>query len=367
MVVGGSPAALHEGPASVDSLRTADEEELWRVPPRGYLASLRLRLRRDWIAMAAAAILVLIAAACFLGAPIASRLLGHGPQQYFAYGASSELKPVSPWTWVPDQPNVDPTPSAHSERTLFILGGDGPLGRDEFLRLLYGGRTALEIALGATFFAISIGMLIGAAAGYFSGIIDTIASRLTEFVAAFPLLLLVIAIGFTVGARLNGVTLGIFPRGVLALIVVISSFTWPYPARIVRAQILDLRDREFVEAARMIGASDWRIIVRHLFPYVLGSLLAYAPLILASNMMLEAALSILNLGLQTDTPDWGNMLAQNWGTLIVNTATDGSDPNQATVWTQALPATALLITVLSFSLVGEALRQAANPGSSPVR
>jgi peptide/nickel transport system permease protein len=336
-------------------------------PAYGYWTSVWRQLRRRPLALAAAVFLAFTFLACFVGAPIAARLLGHGPLQYFAYGAEDGLKPVGPWSWVPDQSGVYPVPSARSERTLFLLGGDGSVGRDEFLRLLYGGRSALEVALGAALLALVIGVVVGAAAGFFGGVTDAVASRTSEFVSAFPLLLLVIAIGWTVGRRLNEVQLVIFPRGVLALIVVIGAFTWPYPARLVRAQVLALREREFVEAARMIGGGNWRIIRSHLLPYVLGTVLAYAPLIIATNVVLEAALSVLNLGLPSDTPDWGNMLSQNWGSLLVNTSTEGADPSRATVWTQAFPAGALLLTILAFSLIGETLREAADPASEGKR
>jgi peptide/nickel transport system permease protein len=170
----------------------------------------------------------------------------------------------------------------------------------------------------------------------------------------------------TIGLRLNDVRLGFLPKGVLAMVVVIGAFTWPYPARLVRAQVVGLRDREFVEAARMIGAGNWRIVRSHLLPHVVPTLIAYGTLILATNLVLEAALAVLNLGLQIDTPDWGNMLSQNFGSLIANTSTAGFDNPQQSVWTQVFPASAILLTVLSFTLLGEALREAVDPRSQGV-
>ena len=340
------------------------------VAARGYWSAVWSRLRRDRVALAAGVVLALVFLACFAGAPIASRLLGHGPNTPLFYGArfgAAATVPVPPWTWIPSQLSEYPTPTAHSPRTLYILGGDGPLGRDEFLRLLYGGRTSLEIAIGASLLAILIGTTVGMVAGFFGGLVDAFASRTTEFVAAFPFLLLVIGIGYTVGQHLNGIHYGMFPEGVLSLVIVIGAFTWPYPARIVRSQVISLRKQEFVDAARVCGASDRRIIVKHLLPHVAGTLIAYASLVFATNVVLEAALSILNVGLQPTTASWGTMLAQNWGTLLVNTQTFGVNPDQATVWTQVFPAAAVLVTVLSFSLFGEALREAIDPRSIGVR
>ena len=303
--------------------------------------------------------------ACFVGAPIAHWLLGHGPLQYFAYGTNARQKPVGPWTWVADQQSPIPLPTAHSPHTLFILGADGPLGRDEFLQLLYGGQTTLEIAIGATVISLAIALVIGTVGGFYGGLADAAATRATEFVAAFPLLLFVIAIGWTFAARLNAVTLGFLRPGVLSLIVVIGMFTWPYPARIIRSRVLQLKEQEFVEAARMIGARERRILRTHLLPHLGGTIAVYGSLILATNIVLEAALSMLNLGVQPDTPDWGAMLSQNFGTLLFRTQrtdlANGLDiPTQQSAWTQIVPVTAVLLTVVAFAVLGEAIRRASD-------
>lgn len=321
-------------------------------------------LRQDKATLLSFAFLVFLIGAAMFGGPIASRIVGHGPDRYFAYGASVNLKPVGPWTWIPDQSSPTPPPTEHTKKTLLVLGGDGPLGRDEFLRLLYGARTTIVIALGATFFACFLGVLIGCL-GFFSGAADVVGSRGSELVAAFPFLLLVTAIGWTIGARLNAVRLGFLPQGVISLIVIIGAFTWPYPARIVRSRILVLRESEFVEAARMVGSGPWRIFRVHVLPHVMATLLVYLSLIFAANVVLEAALSVLNLGLQANTPDWGTMLSQNWGTLIYNQANHFGEENQqlteTSFWTQALPAGAIFFTVVALCFVSEALRRLTNP------
>jgi ABC-type dipeptide/oligopeptide/nickel transport system permease subunit len=229
-----------------------------------FLTTVWRRLRADRLAFGAALLLALLVLACFVGAPLAARALGHGPDEYFpqatnfvASGSFSTLQPVGPWTWVQTQ-GAGGTGTVG--RTLFIFGADGPLGHDEFLRLLYGGRTTFEIAFGATALALLVGVIVGTAAGFFGGRTDLFASRMAELVAAFPLLLLVTAIGWTIGARLNNVQLGMFPRGVVSLIVILGAFTWPYPARIVRSQVVELREREFIDAATVMGSGQWLTI-----------------------------------------------------------------------------------------------------------
>lgn len=320
-------------------------------------------LRRDRVGLVAGGFLVFLVLACFAGGPIAHALLGHGPLQYFAYGTNARQKPVAPWTWVPAQASAYPTPTVHTTRTLFVLGADGPLGRDELLELLYGGQTTLEIAGGATLLALAVALVVGTIGGFYGGVVDAVSSRATDLVAAFPLLLFVIAMGWTVAARLNGITLGFLQPGVVSLVVVIGVFTWPYPARIIRSRVVALREQEFVEAARMIGARGTRIIRTHLLPHLAGTIAVYASLIFAANVVLEAALSMLNLGLQQDTPDWGSMLSQNYGTLLFRTQRTGQGldiPTQQSAWTQAIPAVALLLTVVAFAVLGESIRRAAD-------
>ncbi|MDP9261794.1 MAG: ABC transporter permease, partial [Actinomycetota bacterium] len=227
------------------------------VRARGYWEGVWLRFRRDKFAIGGGAYIVLLLIVGFIGAPIAAKILGHGPDDLFAGGVDSKtLLPVGPFTHVSNQPY--PGATGHFPHTFFILGGDSQLGRDEFLRLLYGTQTSLEVAVGATVVIMVVGVLLGALAGFYGGWADTVISRLTELVMAFPILLFVIALASTVGPRLNNITLGFLGHGVLTLVLVIGLFGWFYPARIVRAQVLSLREKEFVEAARMIGTNDWR-------------------------------------------------------------------------------------------------------------
>jgi ABC-type dipeptide/oligopeptide/nickel transport system permease subunit len=314
------------------------------VKARGYWEQVWIRFRRDKVAIASIFFIVFLVFAAFPGAFIAEKLLGHGPNQLFFDGVDERLVPVGPWSYV-----TDPTTG---EKTLLILGADGSLGRDEFLRLLYGGRVSLEVALFSTLGAMSIGVMLGAVAGYYRGATDTVISRVIEITMAFPALLFIIALASTVGDRLNNVTFGFLAPGVITLVLVFTIFGWFYPARIVRAQVLSLREKEFVEAARMIGASDSRIIRSHLLPHLVAPIIVYSTLIVAGYVLGEAGLSFLNLGIKLPTASWGNLLA---------TAPEyyTSQP-LLMLW----PGLAVLLTTLAFNLLGDGLRDAFDPRSS---
>jgi peptide/nickel transport system permease protein len=251
---------------------------------------------------------------------------------------------------------VGPLTTVHSfsrdEDIFFLLGASDTLGRDEFLRLLYGARVSLEVAIGATFLSMFIGVLLGAIAGYFRGGIDAIISRVTEIVMAFPLLLFVIALAATAGDRLADITFGIFQPGVIMLILIGGIFGWFYPARIVRAQVLSLREKEFVEAARMVGSSDWRIIRSHLLPHLVAPIIVYSTLIVAQFVLFEAGLSFLGLGIKLPTASWGNLLS---------TAPDFYTQQP---WLMVWPGLAVLLTTLAFNLLGDGLRDAFDPRST---
>ena len=315
------------------------------VRARGYWEQVWIRFRRDKVAITGGIFIIMLVFCAFVGAPIAAHFLGHGPNEQFFYGGVDQktFLPVGPWTWftAPD-----------GSHQLFILGSSDTTGRDEFLRLLYGARVSLEIACIATIVGMIIGVTLGATAGYFGGWIDTIISRLTELVMAFPLLLFAIALGSTIGPRLNSVTLGFLGNGVLSLVVVISVFSWFYPARIIRAQVLSLREKEFVEAARMVGASDLRIIKSHLLPHLVAPIIVYSTLVFAQNILFEAGLSYLGVGVQLPTASWGNLLA--------------SAPNfyLTQPWLMLWPGLIVLLTTLAFNLLGDGLRDAFDPRSS---
>jgi len=315
------------------------------VRARGYWEQVWLRFKRDKVAIAGGVYIVFVVLAGFIGAPIAARILGHGPGDLFANGLNEKLLPVGPLTHVP---YVDPQTGAHHV-TFFVLGGDSQLGRDEFMRLLYGTQVSLEVAVGATLLSIFAGVLMGSIAGYFGGWIDTIISRLTDITMAFPLLLFIIALASTAGPRLDGITLGIFDRGVITLVIVLGFFGWYYPARIVRAQVLSLREKEFVEAARMVGASDARIIRSHLLPHLVAPIIVLSTISVAQYILAEAGLSFLGVGIKEPVASWGSLLAQ------------GPNYYLTQPWLMVWPGLAVLFATLAFNLVGDGMRDAFDP------
>ncbi|HYZ76405.1 MAG TPA: ABC transporter permease [Gaiellaceae bacterium] len=322
------------------------------------------RFKRDRLALTSAIFLVFVIVGCFAGLPVAEHFLGHGPNDIFPLAADINGYPAGPWSHVPNSHGV-PVVTPETPRTLFILGADGQLGHDEFLRLLAGGQTSLEIGVGAALLAILIGVTVGLLAGYYGRVIDTVFSRTTEFVMGFPILLFVIALGRSIGDRFADVTLhGAFVHGVLALILAIGLFSWFYPARLVRAQVLALREQEFVEAARMVGASNFRILRKHLLPHVASSVIVYGTLVIAGSILLEAALAILNFGIDLPDASWGNMISLNYGTLLVPggvAGATGSTGIRASWLVPLWPSIALLLTVLAFALLGEGVRAALDP------
>ena len=318
------------------------------VRARGYWEQVWRRFRRDKLAVASGGLIIFILLAAVFGGPIAAYFLGHGPNDLFTNGVDPvTFLPVGPMTHV-----AYTDAQGHQQTTLLILGADSTLGRDEFLRLLYGARLSLQVALLATFFTVLLGVIAGAAAGYFGGWIDIVISRLTEIVMAFPVLLFIIALSGTVGPRLNNITLGIFNPGVVTLVVVLTVFSWFYIARIVRGLVLSLREKEFIEAARMVGSGHSRIIRSHLLPHLVAPIIVYSTLIIAQNVLAEAGLSFLGLGIPLPTASWGNLLS--------------SAPEYYTnqPWLMIWPGLSVLIVVLAFNLLGDGLRDAFDPRST---
>jgi peptide/nickel transport system permease protein len=322
-------------------------EQLEQVRARGYWELVWLRFRRDKVAIASGIMIIILILVAFVGAPVAQHYIGHGPNDIFVYDPVVEdlsLLPARPWTHFD---NI-----YTSEENVMVLGAANRLGQDEFLRLLYGARVSLEVAIFSTIGVMIIGVILGSIAGYFRGGVDTIISRVTEITMAFPVLLFVIALAATIGPRLNAITLGVFPEGVVTLVLIFTIFGWFYPARIMRAQVLSIREKEYIEAARMIGASDGRIIRSHVLPHLIAPMIVYSTLIVASYVLFEAGLSFLGIGIPLTVPNWGNLLS--------------SAPEYYTtrpllmVW----PGLAVLITTLCFNLLGDGLRDAFDPRSS---
>jgi len=316
------------------------------VKARGYWELVFIRFRRDKLAVVSFGFIVFLFAAAFGGAPLAAHLLGHGPTTQFGYGVKDFL-PVGPWSHISTADYVG-EPGVH-KHTLMILGASDQLGRDMFLRILYGAQVSLEVGIFATFGSVSLGVLMGLISGYFRGWVDTVISQMINVVMVFPYLLFVIALQIVAGNRLNAITLGFLPHGVFTLALIFSAFGWFYPARIMRGVVLSLREKEFVEAARMTGASDWRIMRSHLLPHLVAPIIVYSSILVAQNILGEAGLSFLGLGIDPSQASWGTLLS------------NAPQFYQTDVWILLFPGFAILFTTIAFNLLGDGLRDAFDP------
>jgi peptide/nickel transport system permease protein len=229
------------------------------------------------------------------------------------------------------------------------LFGVDERGRDVFTRVLYGTRVSLEASLIAMALTVIIGVTAGLITGYFRGRIDTLFSRVMDLFLAFPVLVLAVGLGV---ACADGCLGGVIQPGLPVVIFVITLTTWPYMARIVRGQVLSLREREFVEASRSLGASDTRIIVREILPNLVAPIIVYSTVLVPQNIIYEASLSFLGVGIDPSKPSWGAMIS------------DATSVFQDAWWFMVFPGLALLITVLAFNVVGDGLQDALNPRTS---
>jgi peptide/nickel transport system permease protein len=237
----------------------------------------------------------------------------------------------------------DPTAQHDIARTGYLsprpgnwLGTDR-FGRDVLSRIIYGSRISLSIGFIATVISITIGTMFGALAGFFGGKVDTIIMRFTDMVLAFPRLVLLILI------------VALFGPSITMIIVVLGLTQWPGTTRIVRGDVLSLREREFIHAAHALGMGRTRIIMRHLIPNVLAPVIVAATLGIGNTIVMEAGLSFLGLGVQPPTPTWGSMVA------------DGRDNLLGAWWVATFPGLIIVLVVLAFNLVGDGLRDALDP------
>ncbi|MFB7663104.1 ABC transporter permease [Kitasatospora sp. NPDC056138] len=230
------------------------------------------------------------------------------------------------------------------------LGLDPLQGRDLLSRIIEGSWVSLLVAFGATVLSNAIGTVLGVVAGYYGGWVDTVISRVMDTFLAFPLLLFAIAIS----ASLQGGAFGLngLPLHIAVLIFVIGFFNWPYMGRIVRGQTLSLREREFVDAARSLGARGPFILFRELLPNLVGPILVYSTLLIPTNILFEAGLSFLGVGIQPPQASWGGML------------NDAIKYYQVDPQYMVVPGLAIFVTVLAFNLLGDGLRDALDPKSN---
>ncbi|MEU4704103.1 ABC transporter permease [Nonomuraea dietziae] len=289
------------------------------------------RLRRDHVAMAGAIVIIfLMLVAVF--APLLVSWFGHDPLEYHEELTDIGTQaPIGPWGGITSE---------------FLFGVEPVNGRDIFSRVVYGARISLLIAFLATLLSVVIGTTLGVIAGYFGGWVDTLIGRAMDVFLAFPLLVFALALAGVVPDQafgLSGDTLR-----VTLLIFIIGFFNWPYLGRIIRGQTLSLREREFVDAAKSLGARGPYIIFRELLPNLIAPILIYATLLIPSNILFEAALSFLGVGVRPPTPTWGGMLS--------DAARFYTIPHF-----MIFPGLAIFITVLAFNLFGDGLRDALDP------
>lgn len=288
------------------------------------------RFRQDKLAFAGLAIITFLILLALLAPIISSDLVHHGPNQLFTDSMTTQL-------------GVPKGPNAH-----FWFGADSA-GRDLFVRVIYGAQTSLKVALIATAIAVIIGTVIGLIAGFFGGAIDTFLSRAMDIVLSMPLLLFAIGIVAACSTTLEGCAGGLIKPGLGIVIFVIALFSWPYIGRIVRGNTLSVAQKEFVEASRSLGASNIRIMFREIFPNLIAPILVYSSLIIPSNILFEAYLSFLGLGVPQSIPSWGRELS------------DAADLFTVAWWMMIFPGIFLFLTTLSFNLLGDGLRDALDP------
>ncbi|GLY18396.1 ABC transporter permease [Kineosporia rhizophila] len=291
-----------------------------------------LRLKRDrWALAGGVVVLFLILLAIF--APLVVKLLGHPPNEFHPDQIDPNLStPIGPWGGISGD---------------FLLGVEPLNGRDLFSRVVYGARISLLIAFLATVLSVLIGTVLGVVAGYYGRWVDTLISRTMDLFLAFPLLVFALALAGVVPDAAFGLS-GDALR-IALLIFIIGFFNWPYIGRIVRGQTLSLREREFVDAARSLGARTPYILFRELLPNLAAPILVYATLLIPTNILFEAALSYLGVGVRAPTATWGGMLS------------DATTYYRVDPVFMLVPGIAIFVTVLAFNILGDGLRDALDP------
>jgi len=291
-----------------------------------------MRLKRDKVAIGGFVVIVLLILVAILG-PWIVDLLGHPPNEFH-------------------ESLIDP--SLQTPRTKlggisrhFLLGVEPVNGRDLFSRIVYGARISLLVAFLATMLSVVLGTVFGVVAGYFGGVVDTVISRTMDGFLAFPLLLFAIALAGVVPDQAFGISGDALRIGVIVFII--GFFNWPYIGRIIRGQTLSLREREFIDAARSLGARPHYILFRELLPNLAAPILVYSTLLIPTNILFEAALSFLGVGVRPPTATWGGMLS------------DAVRFYTIAPYFMIIPGLAIFITVLSFNLLGDGLRDALDP------
>jgi ABC-type dipeptide/oligopeptide/nickel transport system permease subunit len=276
------------------------------------------RLRHDRAAKIAFATILVIVLLAIL-APVFAKILGHGPnQQFIDIGENANGGPVPP-------------------SGTFWFGTDNN-GRDLFIRTLYGARISLIVGVLATGISVALGVVLGLAAGFIGGLVDTVIARLIDVMLSIPFLILAISIAYISGPSL------------FLVIIIVGVLSFTYLARIVRGQVISIKSREFIEAARALGARPWRIMFVDLLPNVMAQVIVYATLLIPAAIVFEASLSFLGVGVPPPTADWGSMISDAAGFF-----------QYGYWWFLFFPSVALLTTTLAFNIFGDSVRDALDP------
>jgi ABC-type dipeptide/oligopeptide/nickel transport system permease subunit len=311
-----------------------DEPEGPRAVARSPKQLFWAKFKQDKLALFGA-ILVLMMILGALLAPVVAGITGHEYDEQFR----SEQDGVA-------MINDFGTPLGPNFAEKFYFGADD-LGRDLFVRVLRGGWVSLRIAIIATGLEIAIGVLVGMMAGYLRGWVDTLLSRMMDLILSIPFLLL----GISLSVSLDLDDWFFLKNGEPLVLLIIVLFGWPYIARIVRGQTLSIREAQFIEAAHSIGGTSRWVMMREILPNLVAPIVVYSTLIIPVNIIAEASLSFLGVGIQEPTPAWGTMLARAKDFVIYGAAW----------WYMFFPGLALFLTVLGFNLLGDGLRDALDP------
>jgi len=307
------------------------------------------RLRRNKLALFALAVFLLIVACCLLAPVWADHVAHTGPNTTHTLEKlheGGEVKEVVE----PSGKAIGPQFFAAGGR--FFLGADGHLGRDEMVRLLYGGRASLLIGITAAVITTILAVVLGLLAGYYGGFTDTVISRALDVIWSFPVVLLGIALG--IALAVGGLSIGPIHLKSSSLWIptlIIGVVYTPYMARPLRGEVLALREKEFIEAAVAQGAGVFRVMFVELLPNMISTIIVFFTLNIANNMLLEATLSFLGAGVQPPNSSWGTMISEGFEALY-------SQPLLTII-----PGTAILLTVLSVNVFGDGLRDALDPKS----
>jgi peptide/nickel transport system permease protein len=313
------------------------------------------RLRRNYFAFVALALFILVVAVCAAAPLYATHIAHTGPDQEHVLGTVKvngvQTNVVSAGGIIKGKlvASIPIGPTGFSAGGRYVLGAD-QLGRDIAVRLLYGGRNSLLVGIGSSAICVFFAVVLALLAGYFGGWIDFVITRFFDLFYAFPVVLLGIALGSALA--INGFHhfgVNIQSGSLWIPLLVISYVLIPYVGRPLRGQVLSLREKEFVEASISQGATPLRVMFSDLLPNIMSSVLVFFTLIIANNIVLEAALSFLGAGVQDPTPSWGKLIAQGQ-TLIV------TRPVLALA-----PGIAIILTVLSLNIFGDGLRDALDP------